>query len=93
VARVPKIVGAFCDSPYLLQDEYEETLRTLTDAFYTYKNETRDLLTDDELLGRMRARYDAYEGSLEAVTGMPVKAFFERGRPNEREDWEPEEDE
>ena len=67
-----ELVAAFCDSPYLLQEEYETVLGELTDAFYAYKTACRDLLSDEELLAAMRARFDEYEGGVEAVTGMPV---------------------
>lgn len=73
---LPDIVEAFCDSPYLMQDEYEATLAGLMEAFYVFKNETRDRIADDELLERMRDCYDAYEGSVDAVSGMTAEALF-----------------
>ena len=44
-----KIIKAFCDSPYLNQENYASTLYELVDIFYEYKNETIDLVTDEEL--------------------------------------------
>jgi len=84
VSVLPDMVEAFCDSPYLMQDEYEATLAGLMEAFYTYKNETRDQIADDELLGRMRACFDAYEGSMDAVTGMSLEALFGKGSADDR---------
>lgn len=90
---LPDVVETFCDSPYLMQDEYETALIDLMEAFYTYKNETCDQIADDELLGRMRACYDAYEGSMEAVTGMTLEALFGKGSADDRLDGETDEDE
>ena len=44
------LIWTFCDSPYLNQDNYAETLRQLQDIFYEFKNETSDRMTDQELL-------------------------------------------
>lgn len=55
---LPKIIHLFCDSQFMNQDNYADTLSELQDIFYTYKNETQDELTDDELLGFMKKQYD-----------------------------------
>lgn len=55
---LPKIIHYFCDSPYIIQDNYAETLEQLQDLFYLFKNETQDELNDDELLEFMRKQYD-----------------------------------
>jgi hypothetical protein len=55
---LPKIIDAFCDSQYINQDNYVGTLTELQDIFYTYKNETLDELSDDELLSFMRTQFD-----------------------------------
>ncbi len=69
------IADGFCDSPFLLQEDYEATLAELVDAFYYFKNACGDLLTDDELIAAMRKRYDAYDGSVEAVVGTSLEAL------------------
>lgn len=53
-----KLISAFCDSPYLSEETYTETLEALVEAFYYFKNESLELLTDDELLSRMRRSFD-----------------------------------
>lgn len=55
---LPKIIYYFCDSQYINQDSYADTLAQLQELFYTYKNETQDELTDDELLEYMRKQYE-----------------------------------
>ncbi len=90
---LPDVVEAFCDSPYLMQDEYEATLTGLMEAFYTYKNETHDQIADDELLSRMRACYDAYEGSVDAVSGMMLEQLYGKGSADDCIDGEADENE
>jgi len=55
---LPKIINSFCDSQYINQDNYSDVLSELQDIFYTYKNETLDELTDDELLDFMKKQYE-----------------------------------
>lgn len=55
---LPKIIFAFCDSSYITQDSYVETLCRLQEIFYLFKNESMDLLTDDELLDFMREQFE-----------------------------------
>ena len=45
-----KILHAICDSPYLTNDNIEDVLSSLTEAFYYYKNETLDIISDDEMI-------------------------------------------
>ena len=85
-SAVPKLVTAFCDSPYLQQEEFAETIGRLTEAFYEYKNEDRDRMTDDELITCLRACYDAYEGALDAVLALPVEDLQRKRRLDEPDD-------
>ncbi|MFV0527549.1 MAG: DUF6323 family protein [Lachnospiraceae bacterium] len=55
---LPKLVFTFCDSQYLHQAVYLETLQKLTDMFYEFKNESADQVTDDELLTFMYEQYE-----------------------------------
>ncbi len=92
-SAITLIIEGFCDSPFLQQEDYEATLLELTDAFYYFKNACGDQLTDDELIEAMRERYDAYDGSVDAVTGTTLEALcrarrfgFEEEMPWEEED-------
>lgn len=78
-SAVPKLIEAFCDSPYLLQEDYEQAIGELTETFYSLKNDAFDRIADDELIEKMRACYDAYEGCLDAVTGLTLASVL-RGR-------------
>lgn len=71
-----KLVFAFCDSPYVFQDTYVETLLSLQDAFYYFKNESLDTLTDDELIAFMKEHFDGdCEGSVEYLTETLLEDF------------------
>lgn len=60
-----KLIYEFCDSPYLYQDNYAESLGELQRIFYLYKNESLDELSDDELIHFMKQKFDGEcEGSL-----------------------------
>lgn len=53
-----KIIYSFCDSSYINQSNYVETLSRLQEVFYLYKNEMHDEITDEELLNFMREQFD-----------------------------------
>lgn len=62
---IPKIIYAFCDSSFIPPNEYAETLARLTEIFYHFKNETNNLLSDDELIHTMSASFNGVcQGSL-----------------------------
>ena len=67
---IDKLIKEFCDSPYINQENYAETLYELIEIFYEYKNETMDLITDDELIEFMKKSFDGIaEGDLEYLSG------------------------
>lgn len=55
---INKLILEFCDSPYLSQFNYAETLNELLEMFYYFKNETLDELDDDELIALMKKSFD-----------------------------------
>ncbi|MCI8529860.1 MAG: hypothetical protein HFH82_12040 [Lachnospiraceae bacterium] len=55
---LPKIIYAFCNSSFMTQDTYRDTLLRLQEIFYYYKNEMLDEITDDELLEFMREQFE-----------------------------------
>lgn len=73
---LPKIVETFCDSQYLEQEEYADTLAALQEVFYLYKNESEDLLTDDELLEFMKEQFEGVcYGSVEYLEETCLERF------------------
>ncbi len=53
-----KIIYEFCDSDYIDQSNYVETIVRLQEIFYQYKNEMQDEITDDELLHLMKEQFE-----------------------------------
>lgn len=67
---IDKLIKEFCDSPYINQENYAQTLYDLIDIFYEYKNETMDLLTDDELINFMKKSFNGIaQGDVEYLSG------------------------
>lgn len=67
------IVAGFRDSPYLIQETYEETLVDVQDAFYRYKEEAEASggISDDELISALRAAFDErVHGAVDALEGV-----------------------
>ncbi|MGE4277643.1 MAG: DUF6323 family protein [Lawsonibacter sp.] len=89
------LIYRFYDSPYLTQANYEETILELQELFYTFKNETKDRLSDDELLGAMKAIFDGKaQGSTEYLSGLLASDLFQIASDLAAgSDWRPEEDE
>lgn len=84
-----KIARTFCDSPYIDQSSWAETIAELVDLFYDIKNtydatdtpgRTAYALADDALLARMRRWFDDPAcGSLERLSDL-LQAMAERLR-------------
>lgn len=73
---IDKIINVFCDSPYLSIHNYEETLHELLEIFYYYKNETLDLVSDDDLIKYMKIAFNGIcQGSLELLSGRELYEF------------------
>lgn len=70
---IDKIIFEFCDSPYLTMENYEETLHGLIKTFYNYKNETLDLMSDEELIQYMKKSFDGIcHGSLDLLSCLEL---------------------
>ncbi|MEG0780818.1 MAG: DUF6323 family protein [Oscillospiraceae bacterium] len=65
-----KLIIAFCDSPYLTQENYEDTLLGLQESFYYFKNESEDRIPDDDLIAILhRLFHGAAQGSIDYLSG------------------------
>jgi hypothetical protein len=70
---IDKLILAFCDSPYITQENYEDTLHELMDIFYSFKNETLDMISDNDLIGFMQKSFNGICcGSLELMSGREL---------------------
>ena len=76
---IDKIIKEFCDSPYINQENYVLTLYDLLDIFYEYKNETMDLVTDDELIKFMKKAFNGVcKGDTEYLSGTVMYKMKQR---------------
>ena len=82
---IDKLIKEFCDSPYINQENYAKILYELIEMFYEYKNETMDLITDDELIEFMKKSFDGIaQGDLEYLSGTVMDKMREnliKGKP------------
>lgn len=77
----PKLVFAFCDSPFIGQHNYAETLAELTEIFFTYKNEFGRAMSDDELIDTMVNAFNGRcQGSTEVLGGTVLDDLRRRLR-------------
>ena len=68
---LPKLIRAFCKSPYVDPYNYATTLAELQDAFYYFKNEAEDRFSDDELIEFMANIFNGQaHGSAEVLTSI-----------------------
>jgi len=75
---IPQIIYIFCDSAYISQDNYLDTLIRLQEIFFLYKNEMQDEITDEELLNFMKEQFeDICYGDLEYLESTCLEIFSE----------------
>ena len=92
-----KMIEKFMKSTYISQADYADTIAGLIDIFYEVKEESLDILTDEEVIDIM---YDFFEresgGSLEILQGRDMDYLCRKIRNIANgiadEDNEPEED-
>lgn len=68
------LITAFCDSPYITQAEYADTLCELSRVFYDFKTDSLDEVDDAEAIAMMRKVFDEWRGSVEMVESR-MEAF------------------
>ena len=82
---LPKLIDTFCDSDFICQSDYVETLVRLQEIFYLYKNEVQDNLTDDELLHLMKEQFEFLcFGDLDYLEGTCLSNFVQAVRAGYR---------
>lgn len=66
---VDKIIRKFCTSPYITSQNYTEIINSLVEMFYYYKNETLELIGDDDLINFMSEAFNnVCKGSLDLLS-------------------------
>lgn len=82
---LPQIIYVFCDSAYISQTNYTETLIRLQEIFYMYKNEMQDEITDEELLNFMKEQFETVcYGDLDYLEGTCLDIFAQAIRAGYR---------
>lgn len=72
-----ELIEAFCDSPYVRQEEYVETVSELIDSFYYFRGEADGLIADSDLIDCMRRYFDEIcQGSLEFLNGATLSELI-----------------
>ncbi len=80
-----RIIYEFCDSDFLRQDHYVDTIIRLQEIFYLYKNEMMDEISDDELLHFMKEQFeDVCFGDLDYLEGTCLNLFSQAVRAGYR---------
>lgn len=71
-----RIIYEFCDSAYIDQSSYVETVIRLQEIFYLYKNEMQDEISDEELLHLMKEFFENIcFGDLDYLEGTCLSDF------------------
>ncbi len=71
---LPKLMRAFCSSPYVDRYNYAAVLGDLQDAFYYFKNESNDAFSDDDLIDFMVQVFNGTaRGSTEVLTTISLE--------------------
>ena len=71
---LPKLIRAFCKSPYVDPYNYAATRGELQDAFYDFKKESEDRFSDDELIAFMEKVFNGQaHGSTEVLTTISLE--------------------
>lgn len=69
-----KLILAFCDSSYIMQEDYCDTILKLQEAFYYFKNESGNHFSDDELIEFMKTVFDGRaQGSVDFLAGTSLE--------------------
>lgn len=78
---LPKLIYAFCDSPYVDNGTWVETLMELQEAFYYYKGDAEERFTDDELIEFMVKVFNGRaQGSAEYLIGTSLAVLCRYAR-------------
>ena len=85
---IDKIIIEFCDSPYISMYNYTQTIHELLEIFYYYKNETLDLVSDDDLIKYMKTSFDGIcQGALDLLSGRELDRLARNLRCGYRYDY------
>ncbi len=91
--RIERIIRAFCDSSYLSQEDYADTLASLIELFDAVKTEADDRISDKALIEVLRAAFDGVCcGSLERLADEVLSQVVRRANGHDNIEWKMAED-
>lgn len=89
---LPKLIRAFCSSPYVDRYNYAAVLGELQDAFYYFKTESQEQFSDDELIEFMVGVFNGEAaGSPELLSAISLEDLCRWARNGSNSPWESEE--
>lgn len=62
IGAVKRIIEEFCESGYVSQKNFKETVEGLLECFYTIKSETDDKVSDDEAMEFLKYLFETEAG-------------------------------
>ncbi len=62
IGAVQRIIEEFCDSGYISQKTFKDTVEGLLECFYTIKSETDDRVSDDEVIKFLKYLFETEAG-------------------------------
>lgn len=78
---LPKLIRAFCASPYIENETWAETLIELQEAFYYFKGDAEERFSDDELIEFMVKIFNGRaQGSAEYLINTSLDALCRYAR-------------
>lgn len=78
---LPKLIYAFCDSPYAERETWPQLLSQLQESFYYYKSEAEEQFSDDELIEFMVKVFNGRaQGSAEYLAETSLGALCRYAR-------------
>lgn len=76
-----KLIFEFCDSDYIENEDFTDTISKLTDVFYCFQIRSGDTLSDDEMLHFMKEQFDGVcKGDLEYLEQTVIPAYIQKLR-------------
>jgi len=84
---LPRLIYAFCDSPFIERWDYCNTLIAMQDLFYAFKNELGGALSDDELIAAMERLFNGRaQGSLSYLENVTNGDLYRAAHPPTEEE-------
>lgn len=78
---INEIIKKFSSSPFVYKSNYKNIFCELVEIFYEYKNETMEVIGDEELIDAMASYFNNYcQGSLELLEGKVLYKIAENVR-------------